>query len=479
MQEAFLWSLESGSASPELLARLGDPEPARSIEAFRSAINDPDLSAHRAFWVPELLCGARPGHGARCIEELAQRYRRVSGNPLDISLYPTVPRLLASSDFLARLLLRHPHWVAELRGALPEPPDTAQVEAEWTAIRIAKYKGLLRIAARDLNGRDFEQSLTELSQLADRLLLAGMTCAEADTGQPAPMLFALGKLGGSELNFSSDIDVLFLSNAEDGESDHEHQRSLDGFVQTFKKHMEAPSEDGFGYRIDLDLRPKGRQGPLVNPWQTALDYYEFIGADWERQMLIRLREVRAPETQESPFPHHVAPFVYRGSIDPSSISGVRNMKLRIESERDQAGHDLEYELKEGPGGIRDVEFLAQAFQLLFGGRHPELRTGHVLTALRELARLGCLPEQVSDSLGASYLWLRRAEHAVQMVEERQTQRFPRAAEEQLGMARRMGYLDEDADRARSRLLEDWTHIRAEVRSHFDALTLEPPSDAGT
>jgi glutamate-ammonia-ligase adenylyltransferase len=128
-------------------------------------------------------------------------------------------------------------------------------------------------------------------------------------------------------------------------------------------------------------------------------------------------------------------------------------------------------LKEGPGGIRDVEFLTQWLQLFHGGREKELRTGNVLDALDALGRRGKLPETTCQALGDAYIWLRRAEHALQLDEEQQTARFPRERASQLALARRMGYADDSGDAARTRLLDDWTSTRGEVRGHFDALVL--------
>jgi glutamate-ammonia-ligase adenylyltransferase len=166
------------------------------------------------------------------------------------------------------------------------------------------------------------------------------------------------------------------------------------------------------------------------------------------------------------------PFVFRAGIDPGAIRAVHTMKLRIEQERRNAGRDIEADLKEGPGGIRDVEFLVQALQLLVGGRHPEVRTGNVLAGLDALCEVQLLPERVAQALRAAYLWLRRAEHCLQLVEERQTQRFPRNADAQRGLARRMGYGEPEGAQARDRLLDDWTRVRTEVREHFEALVLE-------
>jgi glutamate-ammonia-ligase adenylyltransferase len=150
---------------------------------------------------------------------------------------------------------------------------------------------------------------------------------------------------------------------------------------------------------------------------------------------------------------------------------VRDMKHRIEKERREARRDLEVDLKEGPGGIRDVEFLVQALQLFLGGRTPEIRTGNTLDGLEALERLKMLPEETAAELTTAYHWLRRAEHAQQLVEEQQTSKFPRRPSAQLGLARRMGYDEASGDDARAHLIDDWNRYRADVRTHFDALVL--------
>jgi glutamate-ammonia-ligase adenylyltransferase len=292
-----------------------------------------------------------------------------------------------------------------------------------------------------------------------------------ETDAPAPALFALGKLGGYELNFSSDVDLLFVYGAPAAADDLTLNARLARLVQLFKRQLEARSEDGLAYRIDLDLRPEGRPGALANSVEAALYYYETFGAEWERQMLIRLRYIAGPRDVADRFAAGIEPFVFRHAIDLGAIRRVREMKQRIEQERREAGRDLELELKEGPGGIRDVEFLVQALQLFHGGRSADLRTGNVELALARLAQHGLLPEAAATLLRDSYLWLRRAEHAVQLVEERQTQRFPRDPAAQLALARRMGYRDEQGARARDRLLDDWTRVRAQVRQQFENLVL--------
>jgi len=469
----FAESLARGEADRALLSQVGDPDPAAAAAAFEAAHARPELAGVLERWVPALLASARPGFGASSLAAVAAARVRAELPPLDLARAPILPSLLGSSNFLARLLERRPGWVDELEGAMPAPPAAEAPEPEWGAIRRTKYRGLLRVAGRDLAGRDFRESLCELSDLADRCLAAALERASADSGGPAPALFALGKLGGSELNLSSDVDLLFLFDPArgDGTPHPEAIQEVTKLIQRFKGGLETPGEEGFGYRVDLDLRPEGRAGVLANPIDAALDYYESFGAEWERQMLIRLRPVAGAGDTLERFPRAIAPFVYRRSIDPTALGSVRAMKLRIEEERRQAGRDLEVDLKEGPGGIRDVEFLVQSLQLFHGGHHPTLRTGNVCDALDALDALGLLPSAVIGSLRASYLWLRRVEHAVQLVEERQTQTFPRDRLEQAALARRVGYLAPESESARNQLLDDWTRVRNEVRAHFDALVL--------
>jgi glutamate-ammonia-ligase adenylyltransferase len=282
------------------------------------------------------------------------------------------------------------------------------------------------------------------------------------------------KLGGRELNFSSDVDLLFLYPVPPGGDALARNQEVGDLVRHLKAKLEATGDEGFGYRVDLDLRPEGRSGVIANSVDAALGYYETFGQEWERQMLIRLRPVAGPSGAGEAFAREIAPFVYRRHIDPGVMRSVRDMKARIEEERRRAGRDLEVDLKEGPGGIRDVEFLVQSLQLFHGGGEQSLRTGNVLDGLEAIERLGLLPSATVAALATAYTWLRRAEHALQLADEQQVSRLPREQPAQLALARRMGYADADAQLARSRLLEDWTAVRTEVRAHFEALVLAEP-----
>ncbi len=470
----FVAGLERGDVDREALVRVGESEPERATAAFRLAASDTQLAPSLAQWAPALLRAAQPGVGAERLAELAQRARAEGHAPPDPAQAPGLAPLLGSSSALTRVLLRRPGWWRELVGNPPEAPDTSPPPPAWPEIRRAKYRGLLRIAARDLLQRPFAASLRELSDLADACLRSALAVAATETRTEPPALLALGKLGGRELNFSSDVDLLFLYPDPPGGDALARNEEVGRLVRHLKTSLEATGDEGFAYRVDLDLRPEGRAGVIANSIEAALTYYESFGQEWERQMLIRLRPVAGPPAAGEAFATEIAPFVYRRHIDPGVMRSVRDMKARIEDERRRAGRDLEVDLKEGPGGIRDVEFLVQSLQLFHGGGQASLRTGNVLEGLAALDRLGLLPPETVSALTTCYTWLRRAEHALQLPEEQQTSRLPREQPAQLALARRMGYSDSDAQAARSRLLEDWTAVRTEVRMHFEALVLAEP-----
>jgi glutamate-ammonia-ligase adenylyltransferase len=471
---SFVSGLERGAADRELLHRVGEREPERAAAAFQRAAGDAQLAPSLAVWVPALLRSATPGLGAERLADLLQRARH-EGQPLpDPAQAPGLAPLLGSSSALSRVLLRRPDWCSELAGNPPAAPDTALPPRDWGAIRRAKYRGLLRVAARDLLERPFAESLRELSDLADACLSAGLIAAANETRIDPPALLALGKLGGRELNFSSDVDLLFLYPVPPGGDALARNGEVSRLVRHLKSQLEATGDEGFAYRVDLDLRPEGRSGVIANSLDAALSYYESFGQEWERQMLIRLRMVAGPSEAGDVFAREIAPFVYRRHIDPGVMRSVRDMKARIEDERRRAGRDLEVDLKEGPGGIRDVEFLVQSLQLFYGGGEVSLRTGNVLDGLAAIQALGLLPPETVLALTNAYTWLRRAEHALQLAEEQQVSRLPRERPAQLALARRMGYADPDGEDARARLLEDWTAVRTQVRSHFDALVLSEP-----
>jgi glutamate-ammonia-ligase adenylyltransferase len=460
-------SLRTGEPRVEDLAQIGAPEPAEAAASLAAAASDPDLARQVDHWLPVLLTSASAAAGARRLAALADAGRECR-RAAAITASAALAHVLGNSHFLGRWLLRAPEWADDLAREPVPAPDPTPEGADWSALRRAKYRGLLRIAARDRE-RPFEAGLRELSDLADGVLRQALALASGEREPPA--LFALGKLGGRELNFSSDVDLLFVCDAPPDERGNDARESAALVVQELKRRLDERTEEGFAYRVDLDLRPEGPAGALVRGVDGALGYYELRGAEWERQMLLRLRHLAGAPDAARAFERGIEPFVYRRTIDPGVIDAVRAMKTRIETERREHGRDVDANLKEGPGGIRDVEFTVQALQLFYAGRRPELRTGNVLAAIEGLARADLLPASSVAVLADGYAWLRRAEHALQLAEEQQTAQLPRDPAERTALARRMGYADARGADAARRFEDDLASTRSRVREQFEALVL--------
>lgn len=470
-------SLKAGSAEHEELVTLGVRNPKRAVRAFNVALAHEDLSEAADQWLVPLLQAGRPAFGAELLVELADEVRKTAARPLAPNHWEPLTRVLGNSTFLARLLLRNPDWVEDIDQEQPDRMPAPGPLHSAAEIRDYKYRGLLRVAARDLSGRPFREGLDELSELADHALTSAFTCIESELSVPGPALFALGKLGGSELNFSSDVDLLFLYSGDVGADESRRKQEVETFARAFKRLLEERTPGGFGYRVDYDLRPGGKPAPLAISDTSALDYYWGQGRPWERQMLVRLRALCGPQEVLNHFVSGIEPYVYQRDINPDTLASVREMKGRIERERRASGVDLSLALKEGRGGIRDVEFLVQALQLFIGGREPELRTGNVFEALGGLETARALSAPAVSDLASSYEWLRRAEHALQLDEERQLHRLPADETAQLKLARRMGYHEFSGQDARRRLLSDLAESQATVSRHFEALVLREASES--
>jgi glutamate-ammonia-ligase adenylyltransferase len=270
------------------------------------------------------------------------------------------------------------------------------------------------------------------------------------------VIIGMGKLGGRELNFSSDVDLIFLY-PEGGETDGERALSNGEFFTRLGQHLirllDAPTDEGFGWRVDMRLRPFGDSGPLVASFAAFEDYLQIQGREWERYAWIKARAIGA-EAYAELFRNVVRPFVYRRYLDFGVFDSLREMKGMIE--REVARRDLADNIKLGAGGIREIEFIVQAFQLVRGGQDPRLQSPQLLQVLPQLAGGKLLPAPVVAELEASYLFLRRLENSLQMRADRQTHVLPgefrRAGAHRPGHGRarlgRAGGRDRRAARAR-------------------------------
>ncbi|QLE86837.1 bifunctional [glutamate--ammonia ligase]-adenylyl-L-tyrosine phosphorylase/[glutamate--ammonia-ligase] adenylyltransferase [Shewanella sp. Scap07] len=357
------------------------------------------------------------------------------------------------SDFIAEQLTRCPQWIMplfegqlheldcqlfakELRQLLESQQDEEQVKS---LLRQYRNQQMVRIAWRDFKDyAPLPQCLIDLSALAEALIIAARdwlydslsqqlgTPSDAQ-GNPQPlMILGMGKLGGRELNFSSDIDLIFTfpehGETQGGRRPIDNQQFFIRMGQRLVNMLHQVTVDGFVYRVDMRLRPYGESGPLVVSFSGLEDYYQEQGRDWERYAMVKARAL-GPWTSFSDELHGMLrPFVYRRYLDFSAIESLRKMKLLISQEVRR--RQLTDNIKLGAGGIREVEFVVQSFQLIRGGREPALRQQSLFAAIDTLYQLGQLEYRSVDELKNSYLLLRRVENLLQAIADQQTQTLP-------------------------------------------------------
>ncbi|MCL1125823.1 bifunctional [glutamate--ammonia ligase]-adenylyl-L-tyrosine phosphorylase/[glutamate--ammonia-ligase] adenylyltransferase [Shewanella surugensis] len=362
-------------------------------------------------------------------------------------------RIMGLSDFIAEQICRHPDWLSDLFNGGLSALDRNQFANELQALLInvedeESFKSILRayrnrqmvcIAWRDFLGYcELEASLVDLSVLAEVLVIAGRNwlyqkmCLQYGTpcdeeGKPQSLLIlGMGKLGGKELNFSSDIDLIFTF-PEHGETKG-GRRSLENqefFIRLGQRLIQALHQvtcDGFVYRVDLRLRPYGESGPLVVSFSGLEDYYQEQGRDWERYAMVKARPLGPEDEHTLTLQSMLRPFVYRRYIDFSAIDALRRMKQLITQEVRR--RSLKNNIKLGAGGIREVEFVVQSFQLIRGGREPTLRQQSLFSAIDNLYQLGVLEYLAVDELKKNYVLLRRVENLLQAINDEQTQTLP-------------------------------------------------------
>lgn len=422
--------------------------------------------------------------------------RFVELNPDTASLSPHLllaARLFSASQFLANYCMAHPE---ELFAAIKERDKELTREALNTrageelsdlpltdikqvmrALRLFKKRYLLRITLRDITGEaDIQASMNELTFLAETIISASLQWSlkynQNRYGVPdksSVSIIAVGKLGGEELNYSSDVDLMAVYENDEGQtsgtlnpsgvlynriSNHEFYCKV---IEILSKALSSQTEDGIAYRVDLRLRPQGQKGDIVLPLQAYRTYYESWGRTWERMMLIRARPVAGDVKLGQAFIETVRPFVWREVMDFSEIEEIRGLKKQIDSvfARD--------DIKRGYGGIREAEFFIQTFQLLFGAANTSLRSYRILDAIQALKDMKKAPQEDLATLWDHYLYLRRIEHYLQMKEDLQTHTLPSSAGELQSLARQMGlHSSED-------FFENLRVRRMQIKSMYNSL----------
>ena len=367
-------------------------------------------------------------------------------------------RLLGTSPFLSEILIRNPEYLHWLQLELDRPPpDLVDYRAELEtllahdldaerrldALKRLKRREMLRIAGRDLMGKDTLRSATkQLSDLADivteaciRIISAQTDLAVDERPQRAFVVIGMGKLGGRELNYSSDIDLIYIYEAADDDDTkaHEHfQRLGRRLTAVLSEH----TAEGYLYRVDLRLRPMGKRGNVVYSLEQCAQYYESWGETFERFALIKARPIAGDLGLGQRFVEMARPFVYRRYLDHAAIEELARYKSR--ADRGHAQHGApDRNVKLGPGGIREIELFTQVFQLIYGGRHSELQDANTLSALGKVHERGLIDNTVVTDLTRAYEFLRTVEHRLQVVQEGQTHTLPSGARELEVAARRM------------------------------------------
>jgi glutamate-ammonia-ligase adenylyltransferase len=395
---------------------------------------------------------------ASLLERSLQRLQQVNADAVsDPGRRERLGRLLLASDFACETLLRQPELIDQLDApALPPPHLDPAREADWPGLlRRWRAGESTRLVWRDLHGMDsLEDTLAGSSRIAEQALatalaaVAGLIRARHGEVRDAAgvaqslVVFGLGKLGGGELNFSSDVDLIYAF-GEHGSSDGERPLDAEDYFtrvgQRLAQLLGEVTADGFCHRVDLRLRPFGASGRLALSFAAMEQYYQREGRDWERYAWIKARPVAGDIAGGERLLATLRPFVYRRYLDYSALDGLREMKAMIDAEVQR--REMADNLKLGPGGIREIEFLVQAMQLIRGGREPELRRRSLLSALSALAAAGHLPVETTQALADAYRFLRRLENRVQMLADQQVHELPDKPVARLRIARALGFAD--------------------------------------
>ncbi|OYT74221.1 MAG: hypothetical protein CFK49_09475 [Armatimonadetes bacterium JP3_11] len=376
--------------------------------------------------------------------------------------------LLAHSQFMADALIQNPELSEILFDwrLLKRPRPTAELRRDlqrflkpcttfWMKIdrlRAFKQQEFLRLTALDVLG---EASLPEiarrLSDLADVCVSAALEACHQElsaqlgvSGEHGLCVIGMGKWGGRELNYSSDIDpILLCADAPSLRGIHDPMLYLTKLAEMLVKALSEPMRRGIVFRVDLRLRPEGRFGPIVRTVSAALHYYENWAELWERQAMIKARVCAGDPRVGEQFLERISNWVYRPALSDTDFAQIVEQRVRMEAQTQSRG-EYETDIKNGWGGIRDIEFPTQALQLMLGGKHPRLRTPNTLDALKRLKNARVLPEQEADALRDAYCFLRTVEHRLQLQYGHQTHTLPDTPRERERFAKHMGYSDPNA-----------------------------------
>jgi glutamate-ammonia-ligase adenylyltransferase len=422
------------------------------------------------------------------------RIKRKTGDIMPANSPEVVGYARRHSRYLDRLLTARADQAERLAARLAHAFDRAEMEqfAGWDtlttpealmpALRSLRQAMMARVIARDLGGMaDLAEVVDSVSQLAEFAVQQALRVGKlalshygrpigSDTGEEQELIVVgMGKLGGGELNVSSDIDLIFIY-PEGGETDGERKLSNhEYFTQLGKlliKMISEPTGDGLVFRVDMRLRPYGDSGPLVMSFAALENYLLTQGREWERYAWIKGKALSGDAAGLNEL---VRPFVYRKYLDYNAYGAMRELHSQIR--REVARRDMAENIKLGPGGIREAEFTAQVFQLIRGGREKSLQLRSTRETLDKLAELRLLEPRAVAELHEAYAFLRNVEHRLQYYEDQQTQTLPGSADQQASLAATMGYPDWDA------FMNGLNEQRRRVTRHFEQVFILPTEGA--
>lgn len=397
------------------------------------------------------------------------------------SAIPVFIHLISISDFLFRYCCKHPDSIAQLSGSMAMDRTRPEATADVPGLRSYKYQELLKVTWLDLTeGFSYRVVLDRLSVLADGIILKAMQFASARRNDPGHAhsipfcIFAMGKLGAGELNYSSDVDLIFVSkNHSAAHADlHDYQGEVLEHIRRFSQIMQEVSEDGFLYRVDLKLRPWGRSGPLALSIDETEHYYEASTEAWERFAWLRARIIGGERTLGEDLLERLEPFIYLRSLSSDDLQRFVRIKNDMTAQRRKNGW---WNVKLGEGGIRDIEFFIQMLQIVNAHSHPQLKSTNTLMVLDGLVKTGFLSREEGRAIEDSYLFLRRLENRLQMMDEQQTHQLPEDYPARRKIASSLGFGGSQDEQTLARFDQQLEQHRNIARACFERIL---PAEAG-
>jgi glutamate-ammonia-ligase adenylyltransferase len=409
------------------------------------------------------------------------------------ALLRVVLSLFGNSVFLSKRLIQQPDLLDTLLNpaSLTRAKTKAELRQDLQALvgQASRYDERLDIVRRFKRAEEFRIGLQEIAGEADILITMGNLSNLADIyleamlrivwqewarpiGLPESpeghgfLIMALGKLGGMELDFASDLDLLFVNEDPAGTAVVPQQFAYNKIAEKLMQAIGGMSRYGTVFRVDLGLRPEGNKGPLVQSASGLRDYYQHRGQLWERQALLRARPVAGDAGLAQRVMQVIDAFVYEAPIGPDIVDNITAMRQRMQHERAREGQER-WDIKVGYGGLVDIEFLVQGYQLLYGVRLPALRVTSTWDALEALTREGIVPAQAAQSLRYAYSFLRRVESALRIVDDRSINAIPDNQADQRRLARRLGYQGAGQSRAEQAMLADVQACTSQVRKLYE------------